>query len=63
MIRCMDCQLKESKLGYLVLARTNVASLLGLLELAPQNKIERICAILVLSISVERSWSLVGGRS
>ena len=63
MIRGMDCQLKESKLGYLVLARMNGASLLGLLELAPQNKSERICAILVLSISVERSWSLVGGRS
>ena len=52
MIRGRDYQLKESKLGYL-----------GLLELAPQDKSERICAILVLSISVERSWGLVGGRS
>ena len=51
----MDCQLKESKLGFFVLARANGASLLRLFELLLQNKSERICAILVLSISVERS--------
>ena len=57
----MECQLKESKFGYFVLARANGASFLGLLELAHQNKSERICAILVLSISVERSCRQLRG--